>query len=148
MRTIQFSALALVLGASIACSGKDSGDSAATTGATTGGTTGGSTVGAFSGTGGVLIVEAGCDIIWDFAGPATNGMDLMWDVEGVNYGAGSCEFGTDLYGTLEVTWYSVYFAGDYWGAAFYGGGDLYWYTYGYVYGGSGYTYAYSGSGSY
>jgi hypothetical protein len=119
----------------------------ATTG-TTGGTTGSSTVGAFSGTGGVLIVEAGCDIVWDFSGPATNGMDLMWDVDGVLSSAGSCDFGEDASRTLAVTGGAVYFGDDYWGAATNGGGSLSWATAGYVYGAGGYTYVYSGNGSY
>jgi hypothetical protein len=119
----------------------------ATTG-TTGGTTGGSTVGAFAGNGGVLIVEAGCDVIWDMSGSATNGMDLSWAMDLTLTDAGSCDFGDNNSGTFTVEGGGAYWDGDYWGAATSGGGNVAWATAGYVYGAGGYTYVYNGSGSY
>jgi len=149
MRTIQLAALAAVLGVTtVACKGKDSGTGTATTTGEGEGEGEGEGVGAISGTAGVLIAELGCSVIWDMSGDATNGADLLWDVDlAKNDGATTCSFGDNTSGSLEVAGGAAYFNGDYWGAAASGGGAVSWGTVGYVYGAA-YSYVYSGSGTY
>ena len=105
-------------------------------------------VGDFSGVAAVLIMEAGCDIVWDLSGSASNGLDLRWDMDLDLSGSSSCDFGSDTAGTFEVRAGAAYFNSDYWGAAAYSDGSVAWATAGYVYGAGGYTYVYSGSGTY
>lgn len=108
----------------------------------------GPVVGDFSGIGGVMIVEAGCELVWDLAGRQCSGCDLGWDVSLEVSPSSSCDFGTDTSGVLEIGGGAAYFNGDYWGAATARDGAVSWATAGYIYGAGGYTYAYAGSGLY
>ena len=97
------------------------------------------------GSGGVYVYELGCDVVWDVRGDQCPGCDLAWDVDLEVSDRGSCSFGNDYSGELEVTRGAVYIDGDYWGAAAYADGQLAWETSGFVYGGGGYTYGYFGA---
>lgn len=150
MRTIQITALALIVGAGVACKSKsDSGESGVTAG-TTGstGTTGGSSVGDGTGTHGVTIQEAGCSVGWDLAGAYTGtGADYSWAATlTLNAGLTDCANATDTTGTITASGGSAYWnATEYIGAASYSGTTLSWATNGYVTGSGGYTYAYDGN---
>ena len=147
MRTIQLSALALVLGmTTVACNGKSDSGTGITTG-TTGGTTtpDGGTGDITAGTYG-LYIESTCGIIWDMTGAATG--DLAWSVNLTVNAATDCSGAADTSGSFEVASGSAYFDNGYVGAATYGGGALAWATNGYVTGGGGGSYYYAGSASY
>lgn len=105
-------------------------------------------VGSITGSAGVYIVEAGCDLVWDISGDQCSGCDLGWDIAMDLTSLGSCSFGNNTSGTLEIYGGAAYFSGDYWGVASAGGRSVTWATVGYVYGVGGYTYYYSGAGSY
>ena len=148
MRTIQLAALATVLGVTtVGCGKDDSGTGIATTGEGEGEGEG-EGVGDITATGGVLIVEAGCEVIWDISGSQCSGCDLGWDASLALSDSTSCDFGDNTSGTLEVSGGALYFGGDYWAAATTGGNAISWATAGYVYGAGGGTYVYAGSGTY
>ena len=152
MRTIQFTALALVLGAGVACKSKsdsgESGTTAATTGATGGG---GASVGDGAGAHVVTIQDAACSVGWGLAGAYTgSGADYKWDVTlTLDSSLTDCSFGDNTAGKIEATGGKVYWgetaATQYVGAAGYNGTTLSWATNGYVTGGGGGTYAYDGN---
>lgn len=102
----------------------------------------------FRGRGGVLVVDAGCEVVWEISGYTCAGCDLGWEVDLSHSSASSCDFGSDTSGVFEVVGGAAYFNGDYWAAASAGGGALSWSTAGYVYGSGGGTYYYAGSGTY
>ncbi|HCH63704.1 MAG: hypothetical protein CL927_20365 [Deltaproteobacteria bacterium] len=147
MRTIQFTALALVLGAGVACKSKtDSGESG-TTAATTGGTTGGSTaVGNGTGSYG-LTLEGNCSIGWDVAGTYNgDGASYSWDAAlTVNAGLTDCANAADTSGALAASSGEATFAGNYIGTYTATANSISWETSGYVAGGGGGSYAYDGN---
>ena len=147
MRTIQLSALALVLGVTtVACNGKsDSGTGITTTGEGEGEGEGEGTGDITSGSYG-LYIESTCGIIWDMAGSATG--DLAWSVNLTVNAATDCSGAADTSGSFEVASGSAYFDNGYVGTATYGGGALAWATSGYVTGGGGGSYYYAGSAMY
>jgi hypothetical protein len=148
MRTIQLSALALVLGVTtMACNGKsDSGTGITTTGGDDGSTGGDDATGDItSGTYG-LYIESTCGIIWDMTGSATG--DLAWSVSLAVNAATDCSGAADTTGSFEVASGSAYFDNGYVGTATYGGGAVAWATSGYVTGGGGGSYYYAGSAMY
>ena len=149
MRTIQLSALALVIGmATVACNGKsDSGTGITTTGAgTTGGTTGPGGTGDITAGSYGLYIESTCGIIWDMAGAATG--DLAWSVNLTVNAATDCSGAADTSGSFEVASGSAYFNNGYVGTATYAGGALAWATNGYITGGGGGSYYYAGQATY
>ncbi len=147
MRTIQLSALALVLGVTtVACNGKsDSGTGITTTGEGEGEGEGEGTGDITSGSYG-LYIESTCGIIWDMTGAATG--DLAWSVNLTVNAATDCSGAADTSGSFEVASGSAYFDNGYVGTATYGGGALAWATSGYVTGGGGGSYYYAGSAMY
>ena len=147
MRTIQLSALALVLGVTtVACKSKsDSGTGITTTGEGEGEGEGEGTGDITAGTYG-LYIEGTCGIIWDMTGSATG--DLAWNVSLAVNAATDCSGVEDTSGSFEVASGSAYFDNGYVGTATYGGGALAWATSGYVTGGGGGSYYYAGSAAY
>lgn len=146
MRTIQITALALIVGAGVACKSKtDSGESGVTAGTTgTAGTTAGPSVGDGTGSYG-LTIEGTCSILWDIAGTyAGTGADYSWSAA-LSVNNDGCGGVTDTAGALTAAGGSAYFDGSYIGAASYSGTTLSWATAGYVTGGGGGSYAYDGN---
>lgn len=147
MRTIQITALALIVGAGVACKSKsDSGESGVTgtTATATPGTTGTPAVGDGTGSYG-LTIEATCSILWNIAGTYTgSGADYSWDAA-LTGNSGDCSGVEDTSGSLTASGGSAYFAGNYIGTAAYAGTTLSWSTAGYVTGGAGGSYAYDGN---
>lgn len=134
----------MVLGACYGSPYKDSGD----TGFGPDDTGTSDIIGPISGTAGVFILEAECDVVWDLSGSQCAGCDLAWDVSLELNELGSCAFGDSTAGVFEVREAGVYFSDQYWGAAQAGGGTVTWASNGYVYGEGGGNYLYSGSATY
>ena len=105
-------------------------------------------VGDFVGTAVVAVQEFGCALIWDATGSATSDMDLRWETTLVWRSASTCTSVADPTGILMAANGAMYFDGDYWGLATYGGGGITWATPGYITGVGGYNYYDSGFGSY
>ncbi len=90
-----------------------------------------------------------CDVYWDLNGTETScsGCDIAFDVSLTNE-SGSCGIGSDSGGLLEWANGGAYFEGNYIGqGSLTGTGIAYFYTPGYVYGGT-YLYYYYGGGYY
>ena len=81
---------------------------------------------------------------WDVRGSQCAGCDLPWDAELTRNFRTTCDFGEDTSGVLELTAGTVYFNGDYWGAATNSDGQVSWSTAGIVYGAGGLNYTYFG----